>query len=86
MRKILIGIVALVVLAAAGFRWAIRLRRYLSASANSQRQNSQARTAPASWAATNSVTSAGRIPANVSEKPRAIVTAGLANEVDAVNQ
>jgi hypothetical protein len=31
-------------------------------------------------------TSPGAIPANVSERERAIVTAGLANEVEAVNQ
>jgi hypothetical protein len=30
--------------------------------------------------------SAGRMPANVSESERASVTAGLANDVDAVNQ
>jgi hypothetical protein len=30
--------------------------------------------------------SRGRIPANVSEKQRATVTAGLANEVEDVNQ
>ena len=30
--------------------------------------------------------SAGRIPANVSLNERAIVTAGLANDVEAVNQ
>jgi hypothetical protein len=30
--------------------------------------------------------SSGRIPANVSLSARAMVTAGLANEVDAVNQ
>ena len=35
---------------------------------------------------TKSGTSAGRIPANVSEKARAMATAGLAKEVDAVNQ
>ena len=34
----------------------------------------------------NGATSANRMPANVLEKARAIVTAGLANEVDAVNQ
>jgi hypothetical protein len=31
-------------------------------------------------------TSWGRMPANVPEKARATVTAGLANDVDAVNQ
>ena len=34
----------------------------------------------------NGATPEGAIPANVSESARAIVTAGLANEVDAVNQ
>ena len=37
-------------------------------------------------AATNSGTSCGRMPANVSDNERAMVTAGLANDVDAVNQ
>jgi hypothetical protein len=34
----------------------------------------------------NPGTSAGRIPEKVSDSERAIVMAGLANEVDAVNQ
>ena len=34
----------------------------------------------------NASTPAGAMPANVSDSERAIVTAGLANEVDAVNQ
>jgi hypothetical protein len=34
----------------------------------------------------NNGTSDGLIPAKVSDKARAIVTAGFANEVDAVNQ
>lgn len=34
----------------------------------------------------NGATSAGVIPAKVSVNARAIVTAGLANEVEAVNQ
>ena len=42
--------------------------------------------APAIWAAMKPGTSLGLIPANVSLKDRAIVTAGFANEVDAVNQ
>jgi hypothetical protein len=41
---------------------------------------------PNSCAATNAITPEGAIPANVSEKERATVTAGLANEVEAVNQ
>ena len=42
--------------------------------------------APMSWAAMNHGASAGRIPENVLVNDRARVTAGLANEVDAVNQ
>jgi hypothetical protein len=34
----------------------------------------------------NKATPLGAIPANVSDKERAIVTAGFANEVEAVNQ
>jgi hypothetical protein len=37
-------------------------------------------------ALTKSGTSAGRIPANVSDSDRAMVTAGFAKEVEAVNQ
>ena len=42
--------------------------------------------APANCAATKGSTSSGRMPAKVSERERAMVTAGLANEVDDVNQ
>jgi hypothetical protein len=42
--------------------------------------------APAPWATTNPGTSAGRMPAKVSVRARASVTAGLAKDVDAVNQ
>ena len=52
----------------------------------SQRNSNVAAIAPASCAATNVGTSTGRIPANVSESDRAIVTAGFANDVDEVNQ
>src|SRR6476646_7246434 len=52
----------------------------------SHRNSSVAAIAPASCAATNHTTSAGRIPANVSLRLRAMVTAGFANDVDAVNQ
>src|SRR5688572_1471681 len=45
-----------------------------------------AATAPTNWATTNIGTSTGLMPANVSVNARASVTAGLANEVDAVNQ
>ena len=41
---------------------------------------------PASCAATNAGTEAGTMPANVSVNARPTVTAGLANEVDEVNQ
>ena len=42
--------------------------------------------APASCATMKSGTSAGAIPANVSDKASGEVTAGFANDVDAVNQ
>lgn len=51
-----------------------------------KRANVAATNAPASCAAMKAGTSVGLIPANVSESERAIVMAGLANEVDAVNQ
>src|ERR1700683_296441 len=41
---------------------------------------------PAICTTTNAKTPAGAMPANVSLNDRAIVTAGLANEVEAVNQ
>jgi len=41
---------------------------------------------PASWAAMKGNTPAGAMPAKVSESDRAMVTAGLANDVEAVNQ
>ncbi len=44
------------------------------------------RTPPTSWAATNGATDAGAIPAKVSLKTRPTVTAGLAKQVDEVNQ
>src|SRR5688572_7871272 len=52
----------------------------------SQRNSQVAAAAPASCATTKPGTSAGRMPANVSLAARASVTAGFANEVDAVNQ
>ena len=42
--------------------------------------------APANCATTKPGMSSGRMPANVSVRPRANVTAGFANEVEAVNQ
>jgi hypothetical protein len=38
------------------------------------------------WAATKAATPAGAMPAKVSLSERAIVTAGLAKDVEAVNQ
>src|SRR5262249_61277888 len=52
----------------------------------SHRNSAVAAAAPRNWAAMKPGTSAGRMPANVSLAARASVTAGLANEVDAVNQ
>jgi len=52
----------------------------------SQRNRNVAAIAPTNCTATNTGTSTGRIPVNVSESDRAIVTAGFANDVDEVNQ
>src|SRR5262249_17790043 len=52
----------------------------------SHRNSAVAAPAPRSCATTKPGTSTGRSPANVLLKPRASVTAGLANDVDAVNQ
>src|SRR5437763_17049173 len=52
----------------------------------SHRNKAVAHAAPKSCTITNPGTSANRIPANVSLAARATVTAGLANEVEAVNQ
>ena len=41
---------------------------------------------PMTWAAMKAGVSAGLIPANVSVSARATVTAGFANDVEAVNQ
>jgi hypothetical protein len=41
---------------------------------------------PASWEKMKAATPVGAIPAKVSESDRAIVTAGLAKDVEAVNQ
>ena len=57
-----------------------------SAAGVSQRSRSAADIPPSTCATTNPGTSPGRMPAKVSVNARAIVTAGLANEVDAVNQ
>ncbi len=55
-------------------------------SGSSQRNIIVAVYAPANWATMNHGTSRGRMPANVSLRQRAMVTAGLAKEVDEVNQ
>ena len=52
----------------------------------SQRKSAVAAAAPISCATMNAGASAGRMPAKVSVADRASVTAGFANEVDAVNQ
>lgn len=54
--------------------------------ANSQANKTAAANAPRSSATMKPGTSPGAIPANVSLKLRAMVTAGLAKEVEAVNQ
>ena len=52
----------------------------------SQVKRSNASTLPISSAATKPGTSAGRMPEKLSVSDRAIATAGLAKEVEAVNQ
>src|SRR5262245_62847723 len=52
----------------------------------SQRKSPVAAAAPSSCATMNAGASTGRIPANVSLAARARVTAGVANDVEAVNQ
>ena len=52
----------------------------------SQLNNAVAAAAPTNWAAMKPGTSAGRMPLKVSLAALAKVTAGLANDVDAVNQ
>src|SRR6202166_776379 len=49
----------------------------------SHRKSSVAAKPPRNWAATNPGASAGRIPARVSLRDRAMVMAGLANDVEA---
>src|SRR5262249_53981587 len=60
--------------------WSIR------ASLRSQRASHSPQSAPRSCATTKPGRSIGRMPENVFVNERAIVTAGLANEVEAVNQ
>lgn len=52
----------------------------------SQPKTPTPKAAPINWPRMNPGTDAGAIPAKVSDMARATVTAGLANEVDAVNQ
>src|SRR6516165_9786468 len=58
----------------------------LPSSRNNHRARITAANAPTSCAKINPGTLPGAIPANVSDSERAMVTAGLAKEVDAVNQ
>ena len=58
----------------------------LPVSRSSQRNSSAARIAPTISAPMNHGTSIGRMPAKVSVRLRAMATAGLAKQVDAVNQ
>ena len=53
---------------------------------NSSRTTPRASAPPTTCMTTNIGTDAGSMPAKVSEKMRAIVTAGLAKLVDEVNQ
>ena len=53
---------------------------------NSQAETAKAENPPMNCARIKFGTSRGRIPAKVSENPLAIVTAGFAKEVEAVNQ
>ena len=52
----------------------------------SHRVSARPAKAPNIWAAMNAGTSTGRIPAKVSDRARAIVMAGFAKDVEAVNQ
>src|SRR5262245_14128648 len=71
----------------AAFSRAIITAGALSGSAGASRRNrSVAAAAPRSCARMKPGASAGRMPANVLLKARARVTAGFANEVEAVNQ
>ena len=56
------------------------------AAGTNHRKTAVAAAPPASWAMMNPGASAGRMPTNVSLAARASVTAGLANDVDDVNQ
>lgn len=53
---------------------------------SSHEQRMSASSAPTIWAMMNVGAELGAMPAKVSDRLRAIVTAGLAKEVEAVNQ
>jgi hypothetical protein len=57
-----------------------------ASASHSQRASAIAQSIPANWADMNAAIPAGAMPAKVSESERAIVTAGFANDVEAVNQ
>jgi hypothetical protein len=61
-------------------------RRHSAAEGKDRRSIGNAKARPANCARTKPGTSAGRMPAKVSLNDRAIVTAGFAKEVEAVNQ
>lgn len=59
---------------------------YAAFSFNNQWNNSVAAAAPRNCATIKGATEEGAMPAKVLDKLRAMVTAGLANDVEAVNQ
>src|SRR2546422_817817 len=61
-------------------------REIADRAGTSQRKSAVASAAPRSCATMKLGTSAGRMPAKVSVSARAMVTAGLAKDVEAVNQ
>jgi hypothetical protein len=65
--------------------YAIRTRPF-AAFGHSHAPTATAVSMPTSCAAMNANTPLGAIPAKVSDNERAIVTAGFANDVEAVNQ
>src|SRR5271170_4563687 len=70
-------------------RWLVHyftFRRVASGDGNSQFAKARAHNAPRNSAAMKPGASSGLIPEKVLVKARAIVTAGLAKDVDAVNQ
>jgi hypothetical protein len=58
----------------------------VTSSRQSQQLRMMTASDPATWATMKPATPAGAIPAKVSDSERAMVTAGLAKEVEAVNQ